>query len=114
LAIVKATPLLAVPLTVTTTFTEPFAIPDGTVAAIDVLLQLVVAATTVPNLTVLDPLVDPKLLPVMVTDTPVAPEVGFRLEMTGAANREPLARTTKAKTATARRDMRVLRNEDSV
>ena len=94
---VKVTALLVVPLTVTVTFTEPFDRPDGTVATIEGSLQLVVDAITPPILTVLPPLVAPKPLPVMVTEVPDAPDVGDRLEMTGAANREPLARTTNKK-----------------
>src|SRR5580700_3418388 len=50
----------------------------------DVLLQLLVWAAMPPNVTVLLPLVDPKLLPVTVTAVPDSPEVGDRLEITGA------------------------------
>jgi hypothetical protein len=64
----------------------------GTTATIDVLLQLVTWAVTgdtlfnqSPNLTVLEPWVDPKLLPLMVTGVPVTPEAGDNVEMTGAA-----------------------------
>jgi hypothetical protein len=60
------------------------------VIEVPVLLQFVTDATTPANLTVLVPCVEPKLLPVITTEVPVAPEVGFKLEMTGAAQREPL------------------------
>src|SRR5712692_5773078 len=101
LVTVKATALLAAPLTVTTTLkAEPPGRPEGTVAVIEVELQLVVEATVVPNFTVLLPLVDPKPVPVMITEVPVAPEVGDRLEISGAAKREPLAIKTKKREAT--------------
>jgi hypothetical protein len=50
---VKETPLLDTPPTVTTTF--PLANPEGTFAAIDVLLQPVAVAAMPPNVTVLAP-----------------------------------------------------------
>jgi len=81
---VNETPLLAVPLTVTTTL--PVVAPVGTVATIDVALQLPMVVTAVPlNLTVLVPWVEPKFVPVIVTDAPTAPEVGERLVILGAA-----------------------------
>src|SRR5438128_8276441 len=73
---------------------------------VPVLLQFVTDATTPANLTVLVPWVEPKLLPGMTTDVPVAPEVGFRLEMTGAAKREPLARMANDKKVTVVRTER--------
>jgi len=79
---VKFLELLAVLLTVTTTPIVLATMPFGTTATIDVLLQLVVDARTMPNLTVLEPFVAPKLLPVIVTEVPDGPEVGKRLEMT--------------------------------
>jgi hypothetical protein len=82
---VKDTPLLAAPLTVTTTL--PVVAPVGTVATIDVALQLVIAVTVVVlNFTVLVPWVEPKLVPAIVTDAPTAPVVGERLVILGAAN----------------------------
>ncbi len=75
----KFTVLLAVLLTVTTTPTVLATMPFGTTATIDVLLQLVVDATIVPNLTVLVPLVEPKLLPAIVTDVPDGPEGGVKV-----------------------------------
>jgi hypothetical protein len=51
---VNVTPLLALPLTVTTTF--PVVVPEGTIAAIEVAVQLVMLVADVPlNLTVLVP-----------------------------------------------------------
>src|SRR5438552_1782028 len=82
---VKVTPLLAAPLTVTTT--GPVVAPDGTGATILVPLQLFGVAAVPLNVTVLVPCVEPKFVPVMVTDVPTAPEVGERLAMFGAANK---------------------------
>ena len=82
---VKLTPLLAMPLTVTTML--PVVAPVGTMATIDVAPQLVIEVTVVVlNFTVLEPCVVPKFVPVIVTDAPTAPEVGDRLVMEGAAN----------------------------
>jgi hypothetical protein len=79
---VKATPLLATPLTVTTTL--PLAAPAGTTAVILVALQLVMEPAVVPlKVTVLLPCADPKLLPVMVTLVPTGPEAGDRVLMAG-------------------------------
>lgn len=78
---VKLTPLLALPPTVTTTV--PFVAPDGTVATIDVVLQLVIVVAAVPlNFTVFVPC-EPKFNPVIVTDAPTAAELGDKLEMLG-------------------------------
>src|SRR5208337_2279785 len=60
---VKLTPFLVTPPTVTTTF--PVVAPVGTGA------------------TMLVPCVAPKFAPVIVTDAPTNPEVGFRLVMLG-------------------------------
>jgi len=79
---VKVTPLLAVPLTVTTTL--PAAAPVGTVATIVLFPQLVTLAVTPLNLTELLPWELPKPDPLIVTDAPIAPDVGLRLEMLGA------------------------------
>src|SRR5947208_16731947 len=73
-ATVNHTPLLASPLTVTTTL--PVLAPLGTVATMDVALQLVAVALVPLNVTVLVPCVEPKFVPVIVTDVPNAPEVG--------------------------------------
>src|SRR6202034_2087246 len=88
----KLTPLLALPATVTTTL--PVVAPVGTVATIDVALQLPMVVAVVPlNATVLVPCVEPKFVPVIVTDAPTAPDVGDTLVMLGAAttvNDDPL------------------------
>ncbi len=77
--------LLATPLTVTTTL--PVVAPVGTVATIEVALQLaIVVAIVVLNFTVLLPCVPPKFVPVIVTDAPTAPDVGERLVMLGVAS----------------------------
>lgn len=77
-------PLLATPLTVTTTL--PVVAPVGTFATMEVVLQLVIDVAVVPlNFTVLDPCVEPKFVPVIVADAPTAPEVGDRLVMLGVA-----------------------------
>src|SRR5208337_296487 len=79
---VKLVPLLATPPTVTTTF--PVVAPAGTGATMLVALQLVAVAAVPLNLTVLVPCVAPKFAPVIVTDAPTNPEVGFKLVMLGA------------------------------
>ena len=81
---VNDTPLLFTPLTFTTTF--PVVAPVGTVATIDVALQLPIVVAAVPlNFTVLEPWVEPKLVPVIVTDAPTAADVGDKLVILGAA-----------------------------
>jgi hypothetical protein len=78
----NVTPLLATPPTVTTTL--PVVAPVGTVATIDVALQLVIVVAVVPlKVTVLVPCVEPKFVPVIVTDAPTAPDVGDRFVMLG-------------------------------
>ena len=79
---VKLTPLLATPPTVTTTF--PVVAPVGTGTTMLVALQLVGVAAVPLNFTVLVPCVAPKFAPVIVTDAPTTPDVGFRLVMLGA------------------------------
>lgn len=81
---VNVDPLLAIPPTVTTTL--PVVAPVGTVAVIDVALQALIVVADAPlNLTVLVPCVVPKFVPVIVTDAPMAPDVGERLVMLGVA-----------------------------
>ena len=71
---VNAKPALATPLTVTTTL--PVVAPVGTTTVIDVALQLVIEVAATPlKVTVLDPCVAPKLLPVIVTEEPTDPEL---------------------------------------
>ncbi len=77
---VKPTPLLTTPPTVTTTF--PVVAAGGTVTPMLVALQeLAVPADTPLNVTVLVPCVAPKLVPVIATGVPTAPDVGFKLVM---------------------------------
>jgi hypothetical protein len=58
----------------------------GTGATIDVGLQFVGAAVVPLKLTVLVPCVEPKLLPVIVTELPTGPAVGERLVIEGAVD----------------------------
>jgi hypothetical protein len=76
---VKAMPLLDLPPTVTTTL--PDVAPAGTGAAMVVALQLVGVATTPLNVTVLDPCVAPKFVPLIVTGVPIGPDDTLRPEM---------------------------------
>ena len=78
---VKLTPLLDAPPTVTTTL--PVVAPLGTGTTMLVALQFVGDAVVPLNVTVLVPCVEPKLVPVMVTEVPTSPEVGLRLLMLG-------------------------------
>jgi hypothetical protein len=79
---VKLFPLLFTPLANTTTF--PVVAPLGTVVAMLVALQLVTVAAVPLNFTVPEPWLDPKFVPVIVTDAPTAPVVGERLVTLGA------------------------------
>ena len=89
-ATVKKTVLLGTPLTVTTTL--PVVAAAGTVATIEVALQLVIVVTAAPlKATVLVPWLEPKFVPVMVTDTPVPPDCGERLVMFGTGSTVKLA-----------------------
>jgi hypothetical protein len=72
---VKLTLLLAIPLPDVTTIL-PLAVRAGTVATIDVSLQLVMLAAVPLNVTDPVPRVAPKLPPLIVTATPAGPEVG--------------------------------------
>ena len=75
--------LLAAPFTVTITLALPAAALLGTGATMLVALQELGVALAPPMVTVLVPCVAPKLEPAMVTDVPVAPDVGDRLLTTG-------------------------------
>src|SRR5204862_196417 len=79
---VNATPLLATPPTVTTTF--PVVAPAGTGTTMLVADHDVGVAVVPLNVTVLVPCVAPKLVPVSVTDTLTAPLVGNSDVMIGA------------------------------
>jgi hypothetical protein len=72
---VKATPLLGVPLAITSTL--PVVAFAGTGTTIEPPLQLVGNAAARLNRTVLVPWADPKLLPVIVTRVPGAPLAGL-------------------------------------
>src|SRR5207245_9355667 len=74
--------LITPPATVATRL--PLLAPAGTGATMLVALQLVGVAAVPLNFTVLVPCVAPKLAPVIVTDVPTNPDVGFRLVMLGA------------------------------
>jgi hypothetical protein len=61
-------------------------------------LQLVIVVAVVPlNLTVLVPCVEPKPLPAIVTELPIAPVEGVRLVMLGAAKAEIAVDTERKK-----------------
>jgi hypothetical protein len=79
---VKLTPFVLTPPAFTTTL--PVVAPVGTVATIEVALQLPMVVARVPlNETVPEPCVEPKLFPVIVTLAPIAPDVGAKLAMLG-------------------------------
>ena len=77
----KNMPLLAKPLTVTTTL--PVVAPFGTGAVMLVALQLVGVDATPLKVTVLVPCEAPKFDPEMVTETPKGAKVGLRLVILG-------------------------------
>src|SRR5437016_13675836 len=74
-------PLLETPLTLTTTF--PVVAPAGTGTAMFVALQLVGVVAVPLNVTVLEPCVDPKFVPVIVTGVPTAPDVTDKFVILG-------------------------------
>ena len=94
---VKVTPLLAVPPTVTTTM--PVVALVGTGTAMLVVFQLVGVAEAPLNVTVLVPCVAPKFVPVMVTEEPTKPAVGFKLVINGPVVPPPLAALNAANPA---------------
>jgi hypothetical protein len=96
---VKFTPLLLSPPTSTTTF--PIVAPVGTVVTMLVVVQVVTLAVIPLNLTVLARWAEPKLVPVIVTVAPTAPDVIDKLVMPGAtAKLFPLLFTAPATTTT--------------
>jgi len=100
---VKLAPALGTPETVTTTF--PVVAPLGTETVMLVALQQVLHGdAAVPlNFTVLLPCDDPKFVPVIVTESPIIPEVGERLVIVGVGNTvklTPLLSTPLACTTT--------------
>lgn len=98
---VNETPLLAEPATVTTTL--PVVAPDGTIAVMELAVQPVMFVALTPlKLKELEPCVEPKLLPEIVTVAPTAPLVAERLDIDGVlasaddgANRVISSRTAK-------------------
>ena len=100
----KATPLLATPPTVTTTF--PVVALAGTGTTMLVADQVAGVATMPLKVTVLVPLVAPKLAPAIVTDVPTGPLVGLRVVTLGAGatavtvNARPLLATPPTVTTT--------------
>ena len=93
---VNLTPLLDRPLRVTTTL--PDVAPPGTAATTVVAFQVEIEAETPLKVTV--PGVEPKLVPVMVTEVPTGPDMGDRAVMPGDTLKDapllfiPLALTT--------------------
>jgi hypothetical protein len=77
----KGIPLLATPPTVTTTL--PVVAPIGTGAVMLVALQFVGVAVVPLIVTVLVPCVEPKLIPMIVTEVPTGPEPGFQFVILG-------------------------------
>ena len=88
----KATPLLAIPPTVTTTL--PVVAPTGTGTAILVELQLVGVAVVPLTVTVLVPWDAPKFAPAIVTGVPTGPDAGLNEVMLGG--RVPAVAALKA------------------
>jgi hypothetical protein len=82
---VKTTPLLATPATVTTTL--PVVAPAGTGTTMLVALQLVGVAAVPLNVTVLVPCVAPKFAPVIVTGVASAALAGEIPEIEGGGAR---------------------------
>jgi hypothetical protein len=78
---VKLAPLLATPPTVTTTL--PVVAPVGTLVTMLVSLQLAGVAGVPLKVIELSPLAAPKFNPLIVTEVPTMPDVGFKLTMTG-------------------------------
>ncbi len=93
----NVTPLLAVPPTVTKTL--PVLAPVGTGTAMLVAFQLVGVAVAPLNVTVLVPCVAPKFVPVIVTDVPTRPDVGFKPVMDGPLDPPPVAALNAASPA---------------
>jgi len=73
--------LLAMPPTVTTT--PPVVAPAGTGTTMPLADQVVGVAAVPLNVTVLVPLVPPKLVPVIVTELPTGPLAGLRFVRVG-------------------------------
>jgi hypothetical protein len=80
-ATVKATPLLALPPTVTTTF--PVVAPLGTGTVMLAVLHAVAVPGVPLKVMVLDPCVAPKFVPEIIIEVPMAPEFGLIVEIVG-------------------------------
>ncbi len=80
----------------------PVVAPVGTVVTIDVAPQLAIVVAAVPlKVTVLVPWLEPKPVPVIVTDVPTAPDVGDRVVMFGTTVKfTPLLATPPTVTTT--------------
>ena len=75
----------------TVTMTDPVVAPVGTVTTMEVALQLIGVAAVPLKVTVLEPWVEPKFVPLMVTGVPAAPEVTDRpVIVGGSVNGTPL------------------------
>ena len=91
------------------TVTGPVVAVVGTVATICVLLQLVMEVAAVPlKLRVLLPCAEPKPVPPIVTDVPVAPALGERLVTTGTGAAAPAVTETLSNVAVAKLVVRAL------
>jgi hypothetical protein len=66
------------------TITYPVVAPTGTVVTILVLVHAVGVARIPLNITVLGPCVDPKFVPVIVTDVPICSKTGDKPAIVGA------------------------------
>src|SRR6266567_2706373 len=96
---VKFTPTLDKAPTVTTTF--PVVAADGTGTPMLNAPQLVGVVAVPLNVTVLEPWVDPKFVPLIVMEAPMAPAVGERLMIPGSTVKfTPLLVTPLALTVT--------------
>ena len=98
---VNSTPLLATPLTVTTTL--PVVAAPGTVAVMLVELKLVMVAVLPLNVTTAFDWFVPKLLPAITTDDPTAPVLGVRLVILGATASASKGKSSCRKIAVAAR-----------
>jgi hypothetical protein len=97
----KLNPLLGWPPTVTTTLPMPGVAPTGTVAAIDVSLQLLTFADAPLTVTVLAPWGEPKRVPLMMIAVFAGPELGDTPVMLGSTVKStPLLATPPTVTTT--------------
>jgi hypothetical protein len=81
---VNVAPLLAFPPTITTTL--PVSAPVGTDVMMLASVQLVGAAFSPPNMTVLVPCVAPKFAPEIVTTVPTTPVLGLKFAIFGGGS----------------------------